>query len=112
MVTAVNSRMVRVRAAMWLSTTGGEEEMNGRSWRSPTPNPSKPSSSARTALSTTSRNRSVVLRSAGDRVGQVGDQGDQQELHAGTVAFGGAGWITGLAAEWARVYGGKTGTGR
>jgi len=36
-VTAVNSRIRAVRAAMWLSTTGGEEEMNGRSWRSPTP---------------------------------------------------------------------------
>jgi hypothetical protein len=29
-VTAVKRRMVEVRAAMWLSTTGGEEEMNGR----------------------------------------------------------------------------------
>ena len=55
MVTVVNSRIRVVRAAMWLSTTGGEEEMNGRSCRSPTPYPSKPSSSARTALSTTAR---------------------------------------------------------
>ena len=47
---------------MWLSTTGGEDEMNGRSCRSPTPKPSKPSSSASRAVSTTSRNRSVVLR--------------------------------------------------
>src|ERR1700730_13906736 len=45
---------------MWLSTTGGEDEMKGRSWRSPTPNPSKPSSSANTARRTTSSRRSVV----------------------------------------------------
>src|ERR1035441_2907232 len=49
-----------VRAATWLRTTAGEEEMNGRAFRSPTPNPSKPSSSARSALSRTSRNRSWV----------------------------------------------------
>ena len=60
MVTAVNSRMREVSAAMWLSTTGGEEEMNGRSCRSPTPKPSKPSSSASRALSITSRKRSWV----------------------------------------------------
>lgn len=60
MVTAVNRRIRRVIAAMWLSTTGGEDDRNGRSWRSPTPNPSKPSSSASSALETTSRNRSRV----------------------------------------------------
>ena len=53
-------KMVDVRAAMWLRTTGGDEERKGRSCRSPTPYPSKPSSSAREALSTTSRRRSVV----------------------------------------------------
>ncbi len=47
-------------AAMWLRTTGGEEEMNGRSCRSPTPKPSKPSSSASRAPSMTSRNRAAV----------------------------------------------------
>src|SRR5262245_47693059 len=52
--------MVDVRAAMWLRTTGGDDEMKGRSCRSPTPYPSNPSSSARTAFSTTSRKRSVV----------------------------------------------------
>src|ERR1700691_3217436 len=55
-----NSRITEVRAAMWLSTTDGEDEMKGRSCRSSTPYPSKPSSSASTALSTTSRSRSVV----------------------------------------------------
>ncbi len=55
MVTAVNGRIQLVVAAMWLSTTGGEHEMNGRSWRSPTPYPSEPSSSPTTALSTTLR---------------------------------------------------------
>ena len=60
MVTAVNSLMVDVRAAMWLRMTGGDDEMNGRSCRSPTPYPSKPNSSARAALSTTDRKRSVV----------------------------------------------------
>ncbi len=59
-MTAVNSRIREVSAAMWLSVTGGDEEMNGRSCRSPTPNPSKPSSSASSALPITSRNRSVV----------------------------------------------------
>jgi hypothetical protein len=59
-VTAVNSLIREVMAAMWLSTTGGEEEMNGRSCRSPTPKPSKPSSSASSALPITSRNRSLV----------------------------------------------------
>src|SRR6266568_2751154 len=52
--------MVDVRAAMWLRTTGGDDEMNGRSCRSPTPYPSNPNSSARTAFSTTSYKRSVV----------------------------------------------------
>jgi hypothetical protein len=60
-VTAVNSAIRDVRAAMLLSTTGGDDEMNGSSWRSPTAKPSKPSCSASTALSTTSRSRSAGL---------------------------------------------------
>src|SRR5580704_13796518 len=44
---------------MWLSSTGGAQEMNGRSCRSATPKPWKPSRSARTAPSTTARSRSV-----------------------------------------------------
>ena len=60
MVTVVNSLILDVRAAMWLRMTGGEDERKGRSWRSPTPYPSKPNSSASTALSTTERKRSVA----------------------------------------------------
>ena len=33
-----------VSATTWLSTTGGDEEMNGRSRRSPAPKTAKPSS--------------------------------------------------------------------
>ena len=76
-----------VSAARWLSTTVGEEEMNGRSCRSPTPKPSKPSSSASRALSMTSRNRSAVetLR-PGDRVRGVHDQRDGDEPHDAALA--------------------------
>ncbi len=60
MVTAVHNCSVLVRAAMALSTTGGDEDRKGCSWRSPTANPSYPSCSARTAESTTSCSLAAV----------------------------------------------------
>ena len=88
-VTAVNSAILDVRAAMLLSTTGGDDEMNGSSWRSPTAKPSKPSSSASTALSTTSRSRSagtLLLTRYGVRM--VRNQRQQQKLQCSSSTSG------------------------
>ncbi len=101
MVTAVNSRMCRVRAAMWPSTTVGAEDRNGRSCRSPT---------AEAVEAEFLREQGAVqyfaetllrgLQYAGDRVGPVHDQGDGEELHDATRSV--RAWSGWARPRWSR----------
>ena len=56
---AVGESRERVRAAIAASSTVGDDEMKWPAWRSPTATASSPHSSARTACSTVSADRSA-----------------------------------------------------
>ena len=76
MVTVVNSLMVDVRAAMWLRTTGGDDEMKGRSCRSPTPYESQLLGEGRVFHHVAQALRGGLL-DPGDRIRDMRDERDR-----------------------------------